>query len=107
MASFFSHNDSPDEKRGLLRRMLLNKYVVVLLVFLCIIFLSGEKSPISSFRRSRRISRTQEQIDRTRRQIDECNREIRTMGNTDSLERFAREHYYMHTDGEDVYLIGH
>lgn len=107
MASFFSHNDSQDDKRGLLRRMLFNKYVVVLLLFLGIIFLSGEKSPISSFRRSRRIRQTQAQIDRTRRQIDECNREIRTMGNTDSLERFAREHYYMHANGEDVYLIGH
>ena len=106
MTSFFSHNDSPDDKRGFWRRMLLNKYVVVLLVFLGIIFLSGEKSPVSSFRRSQRIRQTQAQIDRTRKQIDECHREIRTMGNTDSLERFAREHYYMHTENEDVYLIG-
>jgi hypothetical protein len=25
--------------------------------------------------------------------------------NTDSLERFAREKYLMHTDKEDVYLV--
>ena len=107
MKLFFTRFNQEEDTRPLWQRMLLNKYVVVLLLFLAIIFLSGEKSPVSSFHRSRRIRQTQAQIDRTRRQIDECHREIRTMGNTDSLERFAREHYYMHTDREDVYLIGH
>ena len=87
-------------------RWVFNKYVIVIVVFVLIVLFSGEKGFISSFERGRKIRQTQAQIERTRKQIDECHREIRTMGNTDSLERFAREHYYMHTDNEDVYLIG-
>jgi cell division protein FtsB len=32
-------------------------------------------------------------------------REIQTLSNPDSLERYAREHYYMHTHNEDIYLV--
>ena len=106
LQSFFLHDEAQDGKQGKWYRILFNKYVVVLVIFLFIFLFSGEKSVISSLRRSQRIRQTQAQIERTRKQIDECHREIRTMSNTDSLERFAREHYYMHTEGEDVYLIG-
>ncbi|MCR4664099.1 MAG: septum formation initiator family protein [Paludibacteraceae bacterium] len=106
MKSFFQRNDSPTSQRPKWVRWVFNKYVIVIVVFLLILMFSGEKSLISSFERSCKIRQAEAQIERTRKQIEECNREIRTMGNTDSLERFARENYYMHTDNEDVYLIG-
>ena len=31
--------------------------------------------------------------------------EINTLHQPDSLERYAREQYYMHKDGEDIYLV--
>jgi cell division protein FtsB len=40
-----------------------------------------------------------------RKATDKAQREIQALHNTDSLERFAREHYYMHTPNEDIYLI--
>ena len=36
---------------------------------------------------------------------DKAQQEIRTLSNPDSLERYAREHYYMHTPDEDIYLV--
>ena len=47
----------------------------------------------------------QEQIDLSREHIAECERELQTLADTDSLERFAREQYHMHTSNEDVYVI--
>lgn len=35
--------------------------------------------------------------------LDERMRQLRA--NKDSLERFAREHYLMHCDEEDVYIV--
>jgi cell division protein FtsB len=32
-------------------------------------------------------------------------RTLESLENPDSLERFAREQYNMHADGEDVYII--
>ncbi|MBR1922625.1 MAG: septum formation initiator family protein [Paludibacteraceae bacterium] len=100
------HIEKPANWRDFIHRFLLNKYVLVLLIFTFVFLLSGEQSLISFAKRGRRIRQTQAQIEQTQQQINECRREIRTMGNTDSLERFAREYYYMHADGEDVYLIG-
>lgn len=106
MKLFFTRFNQEEDTRPLWLRLVFNKYIIVLLIFLGIFLFSGDKSLIDSFRRSQRIRQTKAQIERTRKQIDECHREIRTMSNTDSLERFARENYYMHAEGEDVYLIG-
>ena len=106
MKLFFTRFNQEEDTRPLWLRLVFNKYIIVLLIFLGIFLFSGDKSLIDSLRRSQRIRQTKAQIERTRKQIDECHREIRTMSNTDSLERFARENYYMHAEGEDVYLIG-
>lgn len=106
MKLFFNRFNQEEDTRPLWLRLVFNKYIIVLLIFLGIFLFSGDKSLIDSLRRSQRIRQTKAQIERTRKQIDECHREIRTMSNTDSLERFARENYYMHAEGEDVYLIG-
>ena len=36
---------------------------------------------------------------------EKAQREIQTLSQPDSLERYAREHYYMHTPNEDIYLV--
>ena len=88
-----------------MKRLLLNKYVIVCLVFGFIFLFAGDQSVLNSIRRSRRIRHTEAQLEQTRQAIEECKREIRTIKNTDSLERYARERYYMHQTNEDVYLV--
>ena len=40
-----------------------------------------------------------------REATENAQREILLLHNTDSLERYAREHYFMHTPNEDIYLV--
>ena len=65
----------------------------------------GDQSLINYVKRAREIHRLEEQRDSYREGIQKARHELNVLQNTDSLERFAREQYYMHTDNEDVYLV--
>ncbi len=105
MLGFLNKIQPPTDWHDFLRRFILNKYVLVLLAFGLVFLFVGDQSIINSIRRQRKINQTKARLEQTRQQINECRRDIRTLDNTDSLERFAREHYYMHADNEDVYII--
>mgnify|MGYP003475508867 CR=1 FL=1 len=81
------------------------KYVITLLVFLIVFLFIGEQSVLNFVRRGRKIRHLEEQRDMYREETDKAQQEIRTLSNPDSLERYAREHYYMHTPDEDIYLV--
>jgi cell division protein FtsB len=81
------------------------KYVITLLVFLVVFLFIGEQSVLNFVRRGREIRHLEEQRDMYREETDKAQQEIRTLSNPDSLERYAREHYYMHTPDEDIYLV--
>lgn len=81
------------------------KYAITLLAFLVIFLFVGDQSMLHFIRRHRQIRQLEEQRDMYRTQTQEAQREIQMLQNPDSLERYAREHYYMHTPGEDIYLV--
>jgi len=81
------------------------KYVVTLLVFLIVFLFIGEQCLIHFVRRGREIRHLEEQRDMYREGAAKAEREIQTLNHADSLERYAREHYYMHTPNEDIYLV--
>ena len=54
---------------------------------------------------SREIRHLEEQRDSYREGIKRAEKGLQVLQNTDSLERYAREHYYMHAENEDVYLL--
>ncbi len=81
------------------------KYVLTLLIFLVVFLFIGEQSAVNFVRRGREIRHLEEQRDMYRDGTENAMREIRTLNNPDSLERYAREHYYMHTPNEDIYLV--
>lgn len=81
------------------------KYVVTILLFLAVFLFIGDQSAIHFFRRGREISHLEEQRDMYQAATEKAQREILLLHNTDSLERYAREHYFMHTPGEDIYLV--
>lgn len=84
-----------------------NKYVITLLIAAAIYLLVGEQSVIRQIRRSRQIHQIEAQIATLEQDTEESQQILNHLQNTDSLERFAREHYYMHTANEDVYVIEH
>ena len=81
------------------------KYAITLLAFLIVFLFVGDQSLIRFFHRHREIRQLEEQRDMYRTETEKAQREIQMLQNADSLERFAREHYYMHTPEEDIFLI--
>lgn len=81
------------------------KYVVTLVLFGVVFLFVGEQSVIQFVRRGREIRHLEEQRDMYRESAERARREIQTLHQADSLERYAREHYYMHTPEEDIYLV--
>lgn len=81
------------------------KYILTLLVFLVIFLFIGDQSLIHFVRRGREIRHLEEQRDMYREGTEKAQREIQTLNQPDSLERYAREHYFMHLPNEDIYLV--
>ena len=81
------------------------KYVITLLAFFVVFLFVGDQSLIRFFHRHREIKQLEEQRDMYRAETEKAQREIQMLQNADSLERYAREHYYMHTPEEDIYLV--
>ena len=89
-----------------LRKWLLNKYVITCILFAVVLTFIGEQSLVNRARRAAQIRVLKQERAEYQRQSEQYRHDIDLLEhNTDSLERFARVHYYMHADGEDVYLI--
>lgn len=81
------------------------KYILTLLIFAVVFLFIGEQSVVHFIRRGREIRHLEEQRDMYREGAAKAEQEISTLHQPDSLERYAREHYYMHTPNEDIYLV--
>ncbi len=87
------------------RKYVLNKYLITLFIAMLVFVFVGDQSLIRRFRRARQIRQTEERLEAARVEVEQARRTIEMLQDTDSLERYAREHYNMHADREDVYLI--
>ena len=81
------------------------KYVITILVFAVVFLFIGDQSVMHFIRRGKEIRHLEEQRDMYREGSEKAERELKTLSHPDSLERFAREQYYMHTSEEDIYLV--
>ncbi len=88
-----------------LRKYVLNKYVLTILVFAAVFLFVGEQSLIKDMKRSRQIRQTEQELRASETAIREARHKMQILQQPDSLEKFAREQYLMHTDSEDVYLV--
>ena len=81
------------------------KYVITVLAFLVVFLFVGEQSLLHFIHRHREIRHLEEQRDMYRSESERVEQEIRVLQDADSLERFAREQYFMHAPNEDIYLV--
>lgn len=88
-----------------LRKYLINKYAITLYIFALLLLFMGENSLIQYIQRAKKIRAVEEQLATTKENTLEAQSVLQTLDNTDSLERFAREHYRMHAPNEDVYIV--
>ena len=90
---------------SLARKVLINKYAIVIYVFAVVMIFIGEHSLVQFVKRGAQIREVEAQIEHTNQQIRQAQRSMNMLDDIDSLERFARERYMMHTDKEDVYIV--
>lgn len=89
-----------------IRRYVLNKYVIVLVTFAVLMTFVGNQNIIRHFERAHDIDSLRTVRDSLRQKINHTEQRIQAITNDkDSLERFARERYYMHTQEEEVYIV--
>ena len=87
-------------------KVLLNKYFVVGFIFLVWICFLDANNVGQMIRARVTLGRQQRQIEFYKREISNMDRKLQQLrSERDSLEKFAREEYYYHQDGEDVYVI--
>jgi len=91
--------------KEVLKTYVLNKYILTLLIFAVIFLFVGEQSLLKDLKRSQQIHETQQAIDEAEQAISSAQWQLNTLQQKDSLEKFAREHYLMHKDNEDIFLI--
>ena len=87
-------------------KVLLNKYFIVGLIFVVWICFFDTNNIGQMFRSRRTLRSQRQQIEFYQQEIEKMNRKLEQLqSERDSLEKFAREEYYYHLDGEDVFVI--
>lgn len=94
-----------NEKWKKVRKVLINKYAITLYVFAVILLFIGDQSWVKQMSRALEIKNTKEKIEEIKQQTAVSESVLRSLDHPDSLERYAREQYKMHTDKEDVYIV--
>lgn len=90
---------------AVIKRYLLNKYILTLVVFGLIMFFVGDQSIRVRLRKAHQIRELETQRDIYQNAIDDAQKQLQTLSSRDSLEKFAREKYLMHQPNEDVFLV--
>ena len=87
------------------QRSFLRYAIVATALFLLFLFLRKD-SIITWVQAGFTLRRLERQIEQLQQENAEMDRKIRMMkGDRDTLERFAREHFYFAEPGDDVYII--
>ena len=88
-----------------LRKIFVNKYAITLYLFAIVYLFVGNQSLVKRLGKAREMREIKQEIQLINQQTQEIENMLNSLDNKDSLERYAREHYHMHADGEVVYLV--
>lgn len=87
-------------------KIIRNKYLLAFIIFLLIVLFFNDNNLLERFSLSDKKQDLNSQIDFYEQEIDESNRKLEELKtNSENLEKFAREEYFMKKDNEDVYII--
>jgi cell division protein FtsB len=88
-----------------LRKIFINKYAITLYLFAIIYLFVGNQSLVKRIAKAREIREIKQEIQLINQQTKEVQNMLNSLDIKDSLERYAREHYKMHEEGEVVYIV--
>lgn len=84
----------------------INRYVLTSLIFIVLIFGFGPNNLMVQYRLNTKLEKVEAEKKFYLEEIEKdqtISQDLMT--NLDNFERFAREHYWMKRDNEDVYLV--
>lgn len=89
-----------------LRKIVLNKYFLTVLIFSIIVIFFGKHSLRSRWTTAKNIKSLNKEIKFYKDEIESNKQKMNDMQSGDeSLERFAREKYYLKKENEDIFII--
>jgi cell division protein FtsB len=84
----------------------LNKYWLVILLFVAFTFFIGDSTLLRHHRLDDRIRALENEINRYEKQIERDRQKIRELHtDKEGLEQFAREEYLMKKENEDLFIV--
>ncbi len=86
-------------------RVLSNKYVIVLVLFIVWMGFFDENSFINQRELDNEIDKLENANEYYKKQIDADQNIIENLNDPDSLEKYAREEYKMKRENEDIFII--
>ena len=83
-----------------------NKYYLTGAIFLIITFFIGDSTLLSRYKYDKQINELENEIAKYEQQIKENEQQLNALkSDNESLERFAREKYFMTKPNEDLFII--
>ena len=96
----------PQGKIKRLSKIVLNKYVLVLILFTVFVTFFDEHSLIHRWETSQRINEMEKEVKFYEDEIKATKqKKIELQSNNENLEKFAREHYYMKRKDKDIFIV--
>ena len=86
-------------------RILRNKYVIILLLFVVWMIFFDENSLLNHWELDKEIDNLENSNEYYRDQIEQDKKVIDNLNDPDSLEKYAREEYKMKKENEEIFLI--
>ncbi len=86
-------------------RILGNKYVIILLLFVIWMIFFDENSLLNHWELDKEIDNLEKSNEYYQDQIEQDKKVIDNLNDPDSLEKYAREEYKMKKENEEIFLI--
>ncbi|MCK5637602.1 MAG: septum formation initiator family protein [Flavobacteriaceae bacterium] len=92
-------------KNNKIVKVLINKYFIVLTVFIVWMLFFDENSYLNHHELNKEIDKLEDANEYYKNQIETDSKIIENLKDPDSLEKYAREEYKMKKKDEDIYII--
>lgn len=87
-------------------KVFLNKYFIAFAIFLVWILFFDKFNLLSRWETNRRVNKLENEIQYFKNEIDANNTKVIEMQSDEkTLEKYAREKYYLKKDSEDIFII--
>jgi cell division protein FtsB len=83
-----------------------NRYVIATVIFLVYLLIFDQYNFIAQYRLSSELSKLEKDKEYYQQELEKDSITYHSLFNSpDNIEKFAREHYMMKKDNEDIYLL--